>query len=74
MTDTLIAKITITDGNWQKFFLRKNGTIHEELSTGGYARHVTPDGMIGVLRLKKWSGKFYLNVDALKRATGIAYI
>jgi len=74
LTDTLIYKYSDTEGRWGKYFLRKNGTIRYENSNGGYANKVTPDGLIGIIKLKAWSGKVFINVDALKKATSIQWI
>lgn len=74
MTDTLIYKYTDENGRWSKYYLRSNGTIHHINSYGGHARLVTPDSLLGIIRLKTWTGSIYLNVDALKKVTGIPYI
>jgi hypothetical protein len=73
MTDILIYKYTDERGRYGKYYLRKNGTIHL-VSSNGFTTLVTPDTLIGLIRMKTWSGRVYLNVDALKRATGVAYI
>ena len=74
MTDVLIYKYTDEQGRWGKYYLRPNGKIHLEQSNGAYGKLITPDTLIMIIKLKAWSGKVYINVDALKRATGIAYI
>jgi hypothetical protein len=73
MTDTLIYKYS-DNGKWAKYYLRANGTIRYVNSIGGRMRLVTPDSLLGIIRLKTWSGKVYLNVDALKKVMGIPYI
>lgn len=74
MTDVIIFKRTEEDGSWEKYFLRKNGTIRYVNSYGSYMNNVVPDTLIGIIRLKKWYGTFYINVDALKKVTGLPYI
>jgi hypothetical protein len=74
LTDKIIFKLVYPDGRWEKYLLRKNGEIHLILSTGGFARRVMPDSLMGQLRLKQWTGKYYLNIDLLKQVTGIQYI
>lgn len=74
MTDILIYKYTDKKKRWGKYFLRKNGTIHHVNSSGGTMKIVTPDSLLGIIRLKTWGGTYYLNVDALRKVTGIPYI
>lgn len=73
MTDKIIFKRTYPSGRWEKYVLRKNGSIRYSLSTGGWAANVTPSTLMDVLRLKQWTGKFYLNIELLKKATGITH-
>lgn len=74
MSDKIIFKLTYPDGSWEKYLLRKSGTIRYECSSGGYARVVTPDSLMGILRLKQWTGIYYLNIELLKKVTGIQYL
>lgn len=74
MTNKIIFKLTYPDGRWEKYSLRKSGTIRYDCSTGGFARNVTPDSLIGILRLKKWTGIYYINVELLKKATGVPFL
>lgn len=74
MTDVLIYKYTDKSGRWGKYYLRSNGQIYLKQSNGACAKLITPDTLIGIIKLKTWDGKVYLNVDALKRATGIQWI
>lgn len=73
MTDKLIYKYV--DGErWCRYYLRSNGTIRYENSRGDYARYVTPDSLINIIKLKTCRGQVYINVDALHEATGVSYI
>jgi hypothetical protein len=74
MTDTLIYKYTNDKGQWDAYYLRKSGTIHMKGSGGRFARLITPDSLVNLIRLKIWSGKEYLNMTALHHATGVVYV
>lgn len=74
MTDILIYKYTDEYGRWGKYFLRKDKTIHHECSNGITHTKVMPDSLINIIRLKTHRGKIYINVDALRKATGVEWI
>jgi len=72
LTDTIIMKMWTHDA-FAKYFLRKNKTIYV-LFSDGERQELTPDTLHSAATFKQHGGKYYINVDVYKRATGAEFI